>query len=769
MKFKNASAIESIMWQMRLADYPRSRRRAQIDELANGFPPYTEQEATAEGLEVNTNDLTLSKILHDARRQFSVAHLTPDPLYTVTLDYGPVWKRQKWQSSITKNINRIIKGSLPYLEARRSVFANVVRQGPGPMAWDDQDYWAPEAVAIEDIYLPSNTLLTMKNLPFFARYRQYTAREIYRQTHGPKVDPAWNMPLVNQCVEWVDQQSRVLMGTSWSEVWSPEKEQERMKENSGLYASDAVPTINCFDFYFWNDEGKKCGWNRRIILDPWGMPGPGSVAGLVDNASPDSRKLDFGKGQFLYDPGDRVYCDKLSKMIHFQFADASAVAPFRYHSVRSLGFLLYSVCHLQNRMHCRFNEATLESLMQYFRLSNPADMDRPGHIKLINKGVLREGVNFVPRADRWQVDTRLASDAMALNRQIMADNSASFTQDFDLGDDDNSRETATRTNAKVNASAALVSSMLSQSYEYQRFQYQEISRRLCKPNSRDPEVRDFRKRCLKDGVPEEALNVECWDVQPNRVLGGGNKTMQIGIADRLWQMRPVLDPEAQKQVDRIRIVAYSDDYNLSEALVPQKPGVSNTIHDTQQVFGSLMAGAYVEPAPGVNPIEVVETMLKQMEIRIGEIKQTGNVGTAQDTAGLVKAGQYTTAFVEQLKQIPEEQERVREYSDKLGNLMNEVKAFMQRQQQAAAKKNGEGNAEMMVKLQGEIAQLKLKLESKAAQSQQGLQQKEAKFQQKMRQDAEQHQANIAIQGAEAINQIGLSRIKAAQEPVGNGE
>ena len=39
--------------------------------------------------------------------------------------------------------------------------------------------------------IPSNTLLTMKNLPFFAIFRSYTAYELHRLTHGPKVDPAW--------------------------------------------------------------------------------------------------------------------------------------------------------------------------------------------------------------------------------------------------------------------------------------------------------------------------------------------------------------------------------------------------------------------------------------------------------------------------------------------------------------------------------------------------------------------------------------------------
>jgi len=40
--------------------------------------------------------------------------------------------------------------------------------------------------------------------------------------------------------------------------------------------------------------------------------------------------------------------------VAFQFADLSAVAPFRYHSVRSLGWLLYAVINLQNRLRCKF-------------------------------------------------------------------------------------------------------------------------------------------------------------------------------------------------------------------------------------------------------------------------------------------------------------------------------------------------------------------------------------------------------------------------------
>ena len=45
MQFKSARAIEQLVWNMRLADYPRSLDRARIDSLANGSPPYPLDEA----------------------------------------------------------------------------------------------------------------------------------------------------------------------------------------------------------------------------------------------------------------------------------------------------------------------------------------------------------------------------------------------------------------------------------------------------------------------------------------------------------------------------------------------------------------------------------------------------------------------------------------------------------------------------------------------------------------------------------------------------
>jgi hypothetical protein len=39
------SDIDFITWSLRQADWPRARRRSLINEMANGYPPFTETQA----------------------------------------------------------------------------------------------------------------------------------------------------------------------------------------------------------------------------------------------------------------------------------------------------------------------------------------------------------------------------------------------------------------------------------------------------------------------------------------------------------------------------------------------------------------------------------------------------------------------------------------------------------------------------------------------------------------------------------------------------
>lgn len=780
MKFSTASVVEQLTWQMRLADYPRSLNRSRINDLFNGSPPYTGQEERENNIAINVNFLEGTKLAHDGRSQFANAFQKPGQFFTCRTDMGTKHKRPLWGSIVSREINRIMKRSPMYFEGLRSKFAQLILHGIGPSAWETRQNWCPDPVGIEDVMIPSNTLLTMKNLPFFAIFRAYTAEELYRLTHGPKRDRAWQMDNVNAVLKWADQETAKLGSTTWPQVWSPEKMSERLKEDSGLYASDAVPTIDTWDFYFWNDANKVQGWNRRIVLDAYGQPGVGGIVPGQKPAVPE-KNLIGGRNQFLYDPGDRCYGSKISEIISFQFADLSAVAPFRYHSVRSLGFLLYAVCHLQNRLRCKFNEAVFESLMMYMRVKSMDDAERALKINLISRGIIDDSVAFLSPAERWQVNEELAALGMAQNQQIINENSSSYVQSQGKTNPD-VEKTAFQVRAELNATTALISAALLQAYQYQTFEYQEIFRRFCIKNSRDVDVRTFRLNCLKAGVPENMLVEEAWELEPERVMGSGNKTLEMAIAQQLMEWRPLYDPSGQREILRIATLSATDDPGMTKLLVPEEPDkLTSSKQKAMVAMGTLMLGLPVKFGATDNRIEVAEVLLAEMAIIVGRIQKTRGIAKPEELVGLQMVGKTIDEQIQIIAQDKSQRERVRNYGEALGKLMNLVKAFAQRlqQQMKAAAQNGAGNGQLDPADAAKIKGIELNAAVKAKNAEQSHaqrtsqrqvqwemeeQRKQQQHELEMREQAQFTQAEIQSDDIKTAAEIRRDRAKAKNEP-----
>jgi hypothetical protein len=756
MKFSKPSEVDAICQQLRDSDLSRSQNRARINELFNGCPPYSDQEVEENGITVNVNDLSSTRVAHDARSQFYSAFLKPGNYFKARTDLGPGHKRSNYGAIFTREINRPMKRSLEYFECFRSKFASDVLHGIGPATWRDRDCWCPDPAGIDDVLLPGDTLLTMRNLPFFVVYRSFSAPELIRLTRGPNVDPGWKMEVVNSCLEYIDKETSMLMGKQYPDVWSPEKVQERIKSDGGFYSGDQVPTINAFDFYFWNDDNKVSGWNRRMILDTFDV---------VDGQRVHNSKKGFGRNRFLFNSGNRKYASKREELISFQFADLSAVSPFRYHSVRSLGFLLYAVCHLQNRLRCKFNEAVFEALMMYFRVKSNEESQRALKVNLINKGFIDDTLEFVPASDRFQVNAGLVQLGLQENQSLIEQNSSSYTQNQNFSRD-RTEKTKFQVMAEVNAITHLVSAGLTQAYQYQNFEYYEIVRRFCKKNSRDADVRTFRANCLRQGIPEELLVADAWEVEPERIMGAGNKTLEMTIAEQLLNMRNLFDPEPQREILRDVTLAITDDPARANRLVPETPEkVTDSVHDAQLASGSLMQGLPVAVKTGMNHIEYVETLLANMAIVIKKANRQGGMATMDQIIGLQNMAAHIQAHIEIIAQDKEEKARVKAYNDQLSKLMNLVKAFAQRlqeQMEQQAQSNGH-DPETAGKVQSMLITAQAKAENTKESHAQRTAQRQLQFEAEEKRKQEQHEADMFRRGTETAQEIQINKSKAEAE------
>lgn len=757
---------------MRLSDQPRGENRAIINRLYNGDPPFSEADAEQNNVQINRNDLTGVNAMSQARRQWLQAFLRPGDNFSVSYDSGPARKRREWGHSVTRHANRVLKRSLKYMEQNRATGANVMLHGPGPVIWKDRRSPLPRATPISSVMIPSETDIDFDNLSYIAFFNEWTPAQLYSLTHGPKVDPGWNMPLVNAQWKYVREQTQKQPNATAFQ-YMPERIEELIKQDMGMWGSDAVPTVDVWDFYFREGEDGD-GWYRRVFLD-WGIAST-EVSGYKDKMPPSRNQIDHkyqtnkdGTGGFLYSSGKRIFSKSLSEFFHCQHGDCSAVAPFKYHSERSLGWMLWGVCDLENRLHCKFNEALFESLMWFFRVANEDQLTRLRKADFMHMGVIPNSVQMVKADERYTPDHNLVAAGFARFQQLIAQNSTAFTQDFDRGDS-GKEMTATETMARVNTTNALVSGLLSLAYFYEELKDREVLRRLCIKNNPDPMARKFRKGCLEDGVPPAMLDVERMDVSRERALGGGNKTLEMAQVQFLQGIRKNLGPDGQRRVDHISIESATDDANLAEDLAPldgQKV-ISASMHDAQLATDRLMRGLPFTERPDMVYEDYVKVWLADLTILIQKKQQTGGMATMDEIAGFQNIGQQISEFLKIMSSDPEDKERVTEYSNQLNDLMKLVKAFAQRlaQQMKAGAPNGGADKEMLqaaskIKADQTIAQ------AKAANMRESHAQKTAQKQVQFEMDQQRkdrgHNADLRREDARTGQELVHNRMKAFEE------
>lgn len=716
-QFSDPFKVSNVIYGMKLSEQPRSINRARINSLFNGNPPYTEQEARENRVGVNVNFLEAPRIAQDARRTYYNAFIRPGNYFSVTLDAGPPEKRLEWGHIITRNINRVMKDSLPYINLLQCSFAQMVLHGIGPVFWPKRQKWLPEFLGIDEILVPSRTRQSLDNLSYFAIHRRYTIGELWDMTHGEAVDKGWNMALVNKLMDRLTKQVGQPGYMPNPQFYEYERFEEDIKANAGWWASDMAPTITVWDFYYcdeYESEDGGYGWKRKMILDS------------------DCESTTQYAPEFLFDPKDRVYASDISHLLHVNYADGCTVAPFLYHSTRSLGFMQYAICHLQNRLRCKHADATFESTIQLFRNHSDGTGERLERIDLTNFGLLPDGVEFVPATDRFRMDFELVNSALSMNRQLMSENSSAFTRD--INDGTQKELTATETMARVNEASAMVGSMLNMAYTYHKFQCQEIARRFClqaqSPNP-DRDIMRFQKRCLMEGLPPQAFNSEAWIVQVERVVGNGNKTLELAQTQELISLGQMgrLDPEADRFATHLRVEALTDDPATAEHMVPLgQQQTSEAMEVASLAWASLIDSKPVMVARGMNEIDYVETLLHDLNIEIDHIEKAQEVPEPKRIAGIANVIQHIMQHVAIIAQNDAMGQKVKQYGDQLKAASNYVRKYAQQAQEKAQSSGGpQMDPELMGKIQSMIVEAKAKSDISRDLASQKLAQKDAAF------------------------------------------
>ena len=517
MRFDSASSVEEVVWDMRLSEQVRAADRAVLLRLYDGKPPFDEATAQKNNIQINLNDLSGVNVLTNASLQWNRAHLSSSNFFAARCDSGPAHKRSAWNLNVTNAANRVLKRCPAMAGQSRATGKNTLIFGIGPTNWTTRRGPVPKPVPVGSLMIPSETEIEDLNdsLSYFAIFREYNAEQLYDMTHGPHVDPGWNMPLVESQWAYIKDELRK-SPNSLAYQYMPERIEQLEKQDKGYLGSDAAPTCDVWDFYFRQAENGK-GWYRRIIVD-WYVGD--QMASYSKNGNRPQSKNDLGKGaEFLYTSGHRKYANSIGEILHCNFGDCSAYAPVKYHALRGLGWMMWGVCELQNRLHCKFNEAVFEQLMWFFQTAGNADLIRLKKANFEHMGVIPQGIKFLTAAERFTPDWQLVQMAFGRNQQLIDRASLSYTQSYDRGEQ-GKEETATKTMALVNAGQALASGVLESSYGQEKFKYREILRRLMLKNSNHPLACEFRREVLRKMYQRKCWTLSAGILSLRRSLAG---------------------------------------------------------------------------------------------------------------------------------------------------------------------------------------------------------------------------------------------------------
>ena len=87
----------------------RASNRELVQNMMNGFPPWSADEAQENKITVNVNWKEGPNYLHQARRQYENAFMKTGTFFSITLPDAPASKQLDYGKTLTNNVAHVMK------------------------------------------------------------------------------------------------------------------------------------------------------------------------------------------------------------------------------------------------------------------------------------------------------------------------------------------------------------------------------------------------------------------------------------------------------------------------------------------------------------------------------------------------------------------------------------------------------------------------------------------------------------------------------------
>ncbi len=535
-RFESAAQVRDLAQQMIIADGPRARMRERVDALVNGFPTYPKSVTQSKGMSwfPRVNYRESEGIIQSQQTPLFDLINESETCISISLDIkaSSAEELSDWENSINTNWTWLLKKRwrqsfnyhLPLSQREMLV------HGMGAHVWPDKNKWIPRTPRSGQILFPEGCSLDFEQEGKYFMLRDFVPGEdvygfIRNEEQAKK--RGWFPDNVWRTLVQANKQNQKLS-------YYPDLEQLQRKARRG-------------DYGYWGSSQVGLWLNWFFVKE---YDGGISLYCIEETITPGTQK-DKGylfKKRYLFDEWRQV-------LVLFPYDIGSG----DLNSVRGLGWRTKDFYELSNRVNNAMVAQTLISAFPMFEQSQP-NLD-PEKLKLMRLGAMNLSPYGV-KPMQWSMPP-LANSGLALQQHLkdtLAGNNQSTTG---RSPEPKDRETKYSFMLRSQDSASVTNGMQSL-YEsnYQLWQDNLYRRGIKTPKGDQPYqkmIEEFRERCRKDGVPEEALKEKAiGEIREVTSAGAGSAAIRLQAVEMLLNSPVYANaPESKKIYTERALVSWS--------------------------------------------------------------------------------------------------------------------------------------------------------------------------------------------------------------------
>lgn len=706
--FRNEEDMLAEVAKLVEEDYDDACDRAAITAFYNGRETMTQQEAMREGkTEIKNHLMGYDSIVASKEQIASVTTKSPT-VWVTEVQNAPASVKDKWSFLITKHWNDTIRQSRRLKPVQESIAGNATLVGSGFYVFADPFDWCPMS---RRPLVPRGTGTLARDVPYAVVRDNITLSDLYRyrkaaiSTSDRGYKSSWSIKAIDDCIDYLEGNTKLDTTQSPSTPHdSPEVEETMRQENAASYRS-SIPVYYVY----------------QTRMREEGMPVDLTVLARYP-AAENAKRRQSGKRLpevMLFD--HERFFKSPQEWLHPLFLDCQlGDDTVSWHRVMGLGRLNYDSDVDVERFMNAVMQGSTEQLLRLYRVKDEADMEMVERWASGDtaSNVLPAGVEVVEQG-KSNAGAQMAMGTMSMLQQLTRRNGNMALAN---GGDKQVNELEVQALERQGRNAAAISNRINEVYEVgegvgDRIFKSFIAANIMPQDKGYPEIRSFQALLEKEGIPLEFLRQRNKDgtlknvkIRMNRVAGDGDRVREAMTNRLLMSWMHMFSPAAQQIIMRRLVATETNDYHLSEELVPtqEKPDFLQMQRASNEA-DTMERRAYTQYISPLNPDDIHMVHVREHLQDLTAMAQAGQAGVwnEQKSLAFMCIGQHTMQHINVVASVDKNVgKQLSDHLQQIAKITDALNRNMQAQQESQEPMSDYEKAQ--IQLKADSQQLKVR-------------------------------------------------------------